>query len=284
MATFETDGARLAYDVTGSGPPLVFLHGLSMSRHNWDLFVPKLESLFRVVRLDQRGHGESDHAGDYVLDSYLADTAAFLDGVVGGPSILVGHSLGGVIAHGIAQTRPELVTAVLLEDPPLYVAERMQDGATRGEASPVAQFFPAMQQLCRDMQARGAPIEEWTALLSGFPSMSGRGTMADVMGPDGVRAMAEAFSRLDPEVFTPAIDGTAIAGAADPSSALGCPVTLLRADPSLGPAFAPEDEPRFLEANTHARVVMVEGASHQIHDEQPELFLRELTELAEAAA
>lgn len=276
MTTFDRQGISLGYDDAGSGPAILFLHGLSMSRDTWARFVPELEERFRVVRLDQRGHGESAHAGEYILDNYIGDAVAFLEEVVREPCLLVGHSLGGVVAHGVAQLHSDLVRGVLLEDPPLYVADRM---ASEGEASPVAAFFPMMQQLCRDMQSRGAPVSEYETMLAAVPSMNGSGTMAEAIGAEGVHVMAEAFSRLDPEVLTPAINGTAISGAPDPSATLGCPVVVVRADPALGAAFTPEDEERFLKANAHARVVEFAGASHAIHDEQPERFLAELLEL-----
>lgn len=285
MERFERDGLSLRFDDDGSGPAIVLLHGLSLSRRTWDGLVPDLMGRFRVVRLDQRGHGESSHApGTYVLDTYLADTVAFLEEIVRAPSILVGHSLGGVIAHGVAQTRPDLVRGALLEDPPLYVAERMRAGLTRDEASPVAQMFPVMQQLCRDMQSRDAPPAEWAAILRATPALNGRGTMAGVLGPQGTDAMAEAFSRLDPEIFTQAIDATAISGAPELSEPLPCPAVVLRADPALGAAFTPDDEDRFLRTNPHARVVVAEGASHQIHDEQPARFLDEFSALVTRVA
>lgn len=59
---------------------------------------------------------------------------------------------------------------------------------------------------------------------------------------------------------------------------------VLRADSDLGPAFTAEDEERFLRTNPHARAVVVEGASHQIHDEQPDCFLDELSTLAASVA
>lgn len=287
MSRFERDGLSLAYDDTGGAPELptiVFLHGLSMSRATWARFVPRLEQQFRIVRVDQRGHGESSHAaGTYVLDTYLADTVDLLEEVVRGPSLLVGHSLGGVIAHGVAQTRPDLVRGVLLEDPPLYVVDRMNDGVAREQASSVAAMFPVMQQLCRDMQGRNAPLDEWVSMVGAVPALNRAGTMADVIGADATHAMAEAFSRLDPDIFTPAIEGAAISGRPDLSRPLERPAVVLRADPGLGAAFSEDDETRFLAINPTARVVVFEGASHAIHDEQPQRFLDELLSFASAA-
>ncbi len=280
---FEGDGISLSYDDTGASdlPAIVFLHGLSMARSSWARFVPDLVGRFRVVRLDQRGHGESSHVpGTYVLDTYVADTLAFLEDVVAEPAVLVGHSLGGVIAHAIAQGRPDLVRAALLEDPPLYVLERMgAEQQSREGASSVAAMFAVMQQLTREMQGRNAPIEEYEAMVGAVPALNGAGTMAEVLGPDGTRAMAESFSRLDPDIFTAAIDVSAITGRPDLSVPLECPTVVLRADPALGPAFTADDEARFLQTNPHARVAVFEGASHAIHDEQPARFLDELLAL-----
>jgi pimeloyl-ACP methyl ester carboxylesterase len=268
----------LGYDDTcESGlPVVVFLHGLSMSRATWGRFLPELEGRCRVVRLDQRGHGDSSHApGTYQLDSYVADTVGFLEDVVGEPSLLAGHSLGGVIAHAVAQRRPDVVLSAFLEDPPLYVAERIAAGPDRAEASRVASMFPVLQQVARDMQAHNAPVADYEKMLQRAPALNGEGTLAEVIGPEGSHAMAEAFSQLDPDIFTPAIDGSGIRGA-DLSQPLSRPVVVLRADPALGPAFTEDDATRFLETNPHARIVVFEGASHAIHDEQPARFLDEL--------
>jgi pimeloyl-ACP methyl ester carboxylesterase len=81
-------------------------------------------------------------------------------------------------------------------------------------------------------------------------------------------------------VFTPAIDGTALAGA-QPDVPLPCPVAVLRADPALGAAFTADDEARFLATNPHAAVESVEGASHAIHDEQPDRVLAAIGSLLE---
>jgi pimeloyl-ACP methyl ester carboxylesterase len=215
-----------------------------------------------------------------------------------GVGFVVGHMLGNLqvflgptkfnaYAHFLRSLGELLwiVRGVLLEDPPLYVPDRVRSGLAREEASSVAQMFPLLQQLARDMQARNAALDEWVGILEGAPALSGRGSIADVLGPAGVRAMAEAFSRLDPEIFTPAIEGAAISGGgADLSEPLACPAVVLRADPALGPAFTASDEERFLRTNPHARVVLVEGASHQIHDEQPDRFRDELSALASRVA
>ena len=273
MPQLEHDGAILAYDDTGEAdlPPVVLLPGLSGARTTWRPVADGLRGRFRVIAVDQRGHGESSHVpGTYTLEHYGADTVALCDHVLDRPAVLVGHSLGGVIAHHVALERPALVRGVFLEDPPLYFGVRDE-----AEASPFPALFALMRDAFRERHAKGAGLDVWVDGVRRMPAMNGAGTMGDVLGEEGSLASAQAFFSLDPEIFTPAVEGTALA-AARPGAPLPCPVTVLRADPSVGPAFTADNEARFLATNPHATVTLVEGASHLIHDEQPARFLDEL--------
>ena len=274
MARFEHNGVSLAYDDSGdtARPPVVFIHGLSSARSTWAGIAPRVGGRHRVVTVDQRGHGESSHAAadTYTLDHYGPDAVAFLEQVVGRPAVLVGHSLGGVVAAYVAGRRPDLVSGVFLEDPPLYVHERID---SPGEG--VAAFFPMMQTMLRDMRDRGASVDEYAAILRAIPALNGRGTMADALGDAATTAMAEGWAGLDPEVLTPVIDGVGLASWA-PAERLPCQVTILRADPNLGAAFTADDEKSFLAVHPHAAIAVMEGASHAIHDEQPDQFVAEL--------
>src|SRR4051794_14593788 len=125
MPIFE-DQAAIAYHDSGERDraPLLFLHGLSGARTTWASITPRFADKHRIVSVDHRGHGDSAHVpGTYTLDHYTADTVAFCEAVVTEPSVVIGHSLGGVIAFNLARTRPDLVRGVFLEDPPLYVAD-----------------------------------------------------------------------------------------------------------------------------------------------------------------
>src|SRR5438132_3149693 len=266
MAQFERDGVTLAYDDTGEDDltPVVMLHGLSSARSTWAHLVSSLGGEHRLLVLDHRGHGQSSHApGTYDLGHYGPDTIAFCEQVVARPAFLVGHSLGGVVAAYVGRERPGLVRGVLLEDPPLY------RGGPAEAATGVAAFFPVMRQMLREMHDRHAPAEDYEAMLRSATALNGAGTMADVLGPAGTGAQARAWADLDPEVFTPAIEGSALEGAR-PDLPVNCPAWVLRADPSLGAAFTPDDEALFMATNPGATVEVVQGASHAIHDEQPD--------------
>jgi pimeloyl-ACP methyl ester carboxylesterase len=270
---FVHGDVSLAYTDTGAadGEVALFLHGVSSNRRTWDWMVSKIAGRMRVLAYDHRGHGGSSHVPrTYTLEYYVSDAMAFCDNVIGRPSVIVGHSLGGIVALSVAQRRPELVRALLVEDPPLVQTRAENRG-----------FFSLLHQAISEMHDRGAPVDEYESMMRVVPSPNGAGSFADVLGPDGTRARAEGLARVDPDVFLPLLDGSAMA-AATPDALIKCPLVVLRADPRLGATFTAEDEARLLSVDPQAQVKMIEGASHFIHDEQPERVLAELDALLDA--
>ncbi|MEU9088411.1 alpha/beta hydrolase [Streptomyces sp. NPDC048357] len=111
------DGRRLVYtDFGGPGAPLLALHGHFQNGAVFEELAREVGPAWRVIALDQRGHGESDRAGEYTREGYVADAAALLEHVGLGPAVVLGHSLGGVNAYQLAARRPDLVRAVVVED------------------------------------------------------------------------------------------------------------------------------------------------------------------------
>ncbi|MFD6327028.1 alpha/beta fold hydrolase [Streptomyces sp. NPDC058442] len=114
---FVVDGRKLSYlDFGGPGAPLLALHG---HYNEASAFAPLAEALaprWRVIALDQRGHGESDRAQRYERDDYVADVTAFHRHLGIGPVAVLGHSLGGVNAYQYAARRPDRVRALIVED------------------------------------------------------------------------------------------------------------------------------------------------------------------------
>ncbi|MEU9378779.1 alpha/beta hydrolase [Streptomyces sp. NPDC048255] len=111
------DGRRLAYtDFGGPGAPLLALHGHFQDGRTFERLAREVGPRWRVITLDQRGHGESDRAGEYTREGYVADAAAVLEQLGLGPAVVLGHSLGGVTAYQLAARRPDLVRAVVVED------------------------------------------------------------------------------------------------------------------------------------------------------------------------
>lgn len=115
--SFEVNGRRLSYlDFGGPGPVLIALHGHFSEGADFAPLAERLDFQWRVIALDQRGHGESDRAADYERSSYVGDITAFLDHLGLAEVALLGHSLGGVNAYQFAARHPDRVTALIVED------------------------------------------------------------------------------------------------------------------------------------------------------------------------
>ncbi|WP_107470649.1 alpha/beta fold hydrolase [Streptomyces sp. ERV7] len=116
-AFFTVDQRRLSFvDFGGPGLPLLAFHG---HYNEASVFAPLAEALapqWRVIALDQRGHGESDRAPSYQRSEYGADIAAFHRHLGLGPVAVLGHSLGGVNAYQYAVRHADRVTALIVED------------------------------------------------------------------------------------------------------------------------------------------------------------------------
>ena len=94
------NGNSLHYrDWGGTGQPIVLVHGLASNCRIWDLMAPILAEEFRVVALDQRGHGQSFKPDSgYDFATVVSDLDGFID-ILGLPNpIIVGHSWGGDVA------------------------------------------------------------------------------------------------------------------------------------------------------------------------------------------
>ncbi len=108
---------RLAVTLAGSGPLLLFMHGIGGNRTNWRAQLPAFAAHFSCVAWDARGYGDSDdYAGTLAFDDFIADVQRVLDHF-GAPSAhLLGLSMGGRIAMRTALLHPQRVATLTLVD------------------------------------------------------------------------------------------------------------------------------------------------------------------------
>lgn len=123
MPKVEVNGVELAYEETGSGPPVLLIHGSWGGRVNWAALTPQLAGALRVVSYDRRGHGESGgepEAGTVHDD--VADAAGLIEALGMAPAFVLAGSFGACIALRLASERPELVARLVCHEPPFISA------------------------------------------------------------------------------------------------------------------------------------------------------------------
>ncbi len=116
MKRIDVGGHRLRVDVSGQGPPdLLCLHGLVDRLEIWHRMLAPLSERGRVIRVDQRGHGESEAPpGPYLRRDLASDVAAVIQALGSGRAVLVGHSMGGIVSMATALEHPDRVAGLVL--------------------------------------------------------------------------------------------------------------------------------------------------------------------------
>ena len=119
MAFARVNGVVLHHEDRGdaSRPALVFANSLGTDFRIWDAIVALLGDRFRYVRYDKRGHGLSEATpAPYTMDDHIGDLESLLDHLGVKSCAVIGLSVGGVIAQGLASKRPDLVKVMVLMD------------------------------------------------------------------------------------------------------------------------------------------------------------------------
>lgn len=168
MPQLEVDGATLTYDDEGprdsGGVPLVFVHGWTANRHRWDHQTAHFSTSRRVIRLDLRGHGDSTGAGVPTIRHLADDVLALLDHLKVERFVLIGHSMGGMIAQTLALAHPERVERMVL----VNSIGRMTYNRGRGLLMAASTLVPYKLFVATNIQrafAPGHPREEIRACV-----------------------------------------------------------------------------------------------------------------------
>ena len=109
--TITLDGLRFHYRDWGdaTAPPVVLLHAHGQNARSWDTIAQGLADRFRVLALDQRGHGESEHAANYHELRLVGDLAEFADALGLARFAIVGFSISASTAASYALLYPDRV-------------------------------------------------------------------------------------------------------------------------------------------------------------------------------
>jgi pimeloyl-ACP methyl ester carboxylesterase len=249
----DLPGGRLAYEMSGPerGPLVLCTPGMGDLRQAYRLMVqPLVAAGFRVVTMDQRGHGQSSSQwADYGSPLTGQDMIAMIKHLQE-PATIIGHSSSAAAAVWAAAEEPTLVSAVVLLGP----FARQRD-------------LPAVMRIALAAVTSRAAI--WSRIY--YPTMYKAAKPADFagyvralqanLGEPGRMAATRGAMKGQPECF-------------DRVAELGCPVLVVMgsrdpdfADPAAEAAYAHE----LIGAHTRTDIVMVDGAGHYPHAELPDV-------------
>jgi len=258
---------KLAYYDSGGGSlteaPLVLLHGSTFRAEDWENIFPRLATRYRVVAYDARGHGKSGRATAYDVGAMADDLHRVLS-LVGRPSIVIGHSLGGATALLAASRDPELFRALVLEDPIVSLYGMGWRGA----------YFAALRAAISQQGDPAALRSAIARLPLPTPGPRGERTVGEVRGFYAPERLATYYADVDPAFVDAFIAGDPAGRAALESAVPRVPTLLLAADPKES-ALATGDIER-LGGQDGVQVQRFPGQGHRIHGMRPELFLETL--------
>ncbi len=245
-------------DWGGDGPPLVMLHGLSGHARTWDHTAAALSESYRVLALDQRGHGDSDWAPHYGFGPRAADLLAFTDALQLAEVTLMGLSMGGIVSFVFAAAHPERVRRLIVLDIGPEIAPAGARNVSAAMAAPDI-FASEDEAVAQARAANPRPTEE--AL---------RHRVRHALRPqsDGTLTfkMDKALRSQRGAIFDLTADQLWAAW-----RSVRCPVLLVRGEDS--DVLAAETAQRMLAENPHASFASVPDCGHSITLDNPQGLL-----------
>ncbi len=245
-----SDGLAVGLAEAGDGAPLMLIHGVGMCADVWAPQVEALAADHRVIAVDLPGHGRSDALpGTPSLPDFVAWAGRVVEALGRGPVAVAGHSMGALIATGLAIERPELVPRVAI-----------LNGVHR--RSPEARA--AVLARARDLAEGRGDVEEPLARWFG-------------PGETAVRAQVAAWLRQAPPhgyaaAYRAFAEGDAVY--AGRLHEIRCPVLVLTAD---GDANSTPEMARAMAASAPlGRAVVIPGHRHMVALTAPDAVNTEL--------
>jgi pimeloyl-ACP methyl ester carboxylesterase len=264
-----------------SRSPVLFLHGVL---RRWQDFTPLFAGLshrWPICGLDFPGHGRSDRSlGRYLVTDYIAAATSFLQSFSPLPLfVLYGHSLGAMVAAGVAASLGGRMRAVILEDPPF---ETM--GSRIGQ-TPWLSYFTAVQRIVRDSPlAIPALARELADIVTTDPLTGKQTRLGEVRDAASIRYLASCLRDVDPRVLDPIVAGRWLAGY-DWREVVGritAPILLLQADAVAGGMLVDDEARQFAAAAGDATLVKLTGAGHNLHTSRTQDVLNLVTQFLDS--
>lgn len=258
--TVELNGLRFHYrdwEHTGA-TPLVLLHGFTGHARSWDTFARAMQPKYRVLALDQRGHGETAWATDYAPERMVEDVDAFVNALGFGKFALLGLSMGGRNAYQYTALHPETVEKLVIvdigPDIPTAGSDRIRQGVQMRDV------FDDPEEAIRQSRAGNPRADE--------AELRARVTNNLMRSDDGRWTYRYDKALRAPGRPLPRPDAQAV-WALLPR--ITCPTLLVRGAES--DILSPETAERMLKTIPNIRMVEVPNAGHSIPLDNPRGFI-----------
>lgn len=243
---------------------LVLLHGNSANAWWWQPLAARVGANFHLLALDQRGHGDSEwvRPPDYRPPAYAADLGRFIAAKTGEKPIVVGHSMGGIVALAFAERNPAAIRAAVAIDVAVSSGARRNRYLSRLRALPVV-TYPDLATATARFRLMPSEGEIPPKILAAIAERS--------FGPAAGRGYTLKFDR---ESFAggDGVDVAAIIGR------VRVPLLLVRAEHSR--IMTAEAAARAAASNPAAQLAVIPGVHHHLLLERPDLLARAIADFA----
>lgn len=236
-------------------PSLMLLHGMTDHGQCFPRLAAALQTDYDLIMPDARGHGLSDAPpSGYTPDFMAADVAALIEAIPLTQPIVLGHSMGAMAATSLAARFPQLVKAIILEDPGWWATYRPDTPAQQAReikkwqktiAKNKSQSIDTIARYCR----RHSPTwdsSEW------YP---------------WAQSKQQVHENLTHVILEPPVIWR------EELPKVQCPALLITADPAAGAIVTPEVTAEFTRLCPHGQTAQITGAGHCIRREQFEAFM-----------
>lgn len=190
MSYVERNGVKVYYESYGSGLPLVFLHPFTTNRNIWTFQTLPFARDHRSIVVDHRGHGLSDKpASGYAISEMAADVVAILDDANIEQAVLVGNSIGGMIAMQTSLDAPSRVKAnLILSSGTNFAASQPPEAGDAFAADFEAAFSGLVQGCVSAKTKRDRPeVVDWAEAVFRVPdNFTPETFFANASDPNGV--------------------------------------------------------------------------------------------------
>ena len=239
-----------------NGIPVILLHGITDSWHSYESLLHNLPDNIHAYAITMRGHGDSERPeSGYEMKDFANDVAAFIQKFKLGKVIVVGHSMGGLVAQQLVLDHPSLVKGLVI----------LGSDASMSTNAGVSEFVAEVKKL-------NDPIDP------AFADAFQKSTLTREIDPEYFSVLVAEGLKVPARVWKQAFDGVMNANYENRLKEIQQPTLIVWGDKDN--FCTREDQEVLLKGIKYSRLVVYENTGHALHWEQPKRVANDITEFA----